>query len=48
MHGLCTLFCSDSGIDVKFLVVRTGEKANPQNKIISALTEVVTSDNAFT
>lgn len=33
-----------AGLQVKFLISYTGEKQNPQNKIVSALAEVITSD----
>lgn len=41
-----TSTCSSmySGINVKFLVTSSGEKMNPQNKIVAALAELVTSD----
>lgn len=42
-----TCFNMYTGLNVKFLVARTGEKLNPQNKIISALTEITTSDIVF-
>lgn len=36
-----------SGINLKFLIASSGEKLNPQNKIVSALAELVTSDWVF-
>lgn len=35
------------GLNIKFLVSYSGERSNPQNKIVSALAEVITSDWAF-
>lgn len=44
-----TATCSNvySGLNVQFLVASTGERANAQNKIVSALAEIVTSDWVF-
>lgn len=41
-----TSTCSNvySGFNIQFLVSSSGERANPQNKIVAALVEVVTSD----
>lgn len=40
--GIC--YNMYSGVNIKFLVAQTGEKTNPQFKIISALAEIITSD----
>jgi tectonic-1/3 len=41
-----TSTCSNvySGFNIQFLISSSGERANPQNKIVAALVEVVTSD----
>jgi hypothetical protein len=36
-----------SGLNLQFLISSTGEKSNPQNKIVAALAEIVTSDWTF-
>jgi hypothetical protein len=35
------------GLNIQFLVSYSGERSNPQNKIVSALAEIVTSDWTF-
>jgi hypothetical protein len=44
-----TATCSNafSGLNIQFLVTYSGEKSNPQNKIVSAQAQVVTSDLIF-
>ena len=36
--------CAWTGLTVQFLVAPTGEKVNPQNKIVAALAQLVVSD----
>lgn len=36
-----------AGLNIQLLVASSGERTNPQNKIVSALAEIVTSDWSF-
>jgi hypothetical protein len=42
MCGVSVSVCV--GLNVKFLVAATGEKLNPQSKIVAAIAELVVSD----
>ena len=47
MNMLITMLmslCAWTGLTVQFLVAPTGEKVNPQNKIVAALAQLVVSD----
>jgi hypothetical protein len=37
-------FVTSAGMEIQFLVARTGSKSNPQNKIISSLAQVTAGD----
>lgn len=41
---ICVVCVGRSGLNVQFLVAATGEKLNPQNKIVAARAELVVSD----
>lgn len=41
------IYTMNGGLNVQFLISFTGERSNPQNKIVSASAEVVTSDWTF-